>query len=30
LAVLAALSEHYPDLQDTDVIDAVSFQIVKP
>ena len=28
--VLAALSEHYPDLEDNDVIDVVNFQIVKP
>ena len=28
--VLAALSEHYPDLEDNDVIDVVNLQIVKP
>ena len=28
--LLAALSEHYPHLDDNDVVDVVIFQIVKP
>ena len=28
--LLAALSEHYPNLEDNDVVDVVTFQIVKP